>query len=203
LETDVNGGNFTVLDPQMVNTSHLHSAEANLWWHMGDRLRLLAGFRWVGLDDHYDVNSTGAIFPVPVTLSNNAFNNLFGAQIGGDVTLLELGLLTVNLAGKAGGYGNSSGQNSREVDTGFVDRQVSATLQHGHAAFVGELALTGTFEVVESRLYFRGGYQALWIDGVLLAPDQIAVNNFAAGTAGLRYNTLFAHGAYLGMELRF
>jgi hypothetical protein len=51
-------------------------------------------------------------------------------------------------------------------------------------AFVGELALTGSY-VINDRWSARAGYQVLWVDGVALAPDQIAVSNVATGASTL------------------
>jgi hypothetical protein len=168
---------------------------------VGERVRLLTGFRWLELNDRYEVNSIGTRVAVPVTLSNLAFNSLYGVQIGGDINLIEWGRLTVNWGGKVGGYGNASSQRSRQVDTGFVDQSLAS--QGPHTAFVGEMNALATVEVVFSQLYFRAGYQILYLDGVLLAPDQIAVNDFNRGTAGLRYGSVFSHGAHAGFELRF
>ena len=61
----------------------------------------------------------------------------------------------------------------------------------------------GTVEVIMDRLFLRGGYQLLWLDGVLLAPDQIGGNDFRNFTAGLRPDTVLYHGAYATIELSF
>jgi hypothetical protein len=201
LQTDTNGGNFTVLNPQLKDDSLLNSAELNVRWRIGERFRLLTGFRWVELEDRYRVDSVGAQTGRLVTLRNSALNELYGFQLGGDATVFDWGFVTVDFGAKLGVYTNNSSQNSREVDTGFVDRSLAA--QGGHTAFSAEMHLGGTLEVIMDRLYLRGGYQMLWLDGVLSAPDQIGANNFTSGTAGLRYDTVFYHGAYASLELAF
>ncbi len=75
-----------------------------------------------------------------------------------------------------------------------------------HAAFVGSLALTGKYAIT-ANLSARAGYQLLWIDGVALAPDQIAVSNpdivpahsyATVSTSG----SPFYHGAFVGLEFQ-
>jgi len=201
LQTDRNGGTFTVLNPQLQDNSLLNSCEANFRWHLNERLRLLTGFRWIELQDRYAVDSIGAEFLVPVTLRNNTLNELYGFQLGSDAALFDWGFVTLDFGAKLGVYNNSASQNSHEVDTGFVDRSVAA--QGQHTAFSAELNVGGTVEVIMDRLFLRAGYQLLWLDGVLLAPDQIGVNNFRNFTAGLRPDTVLYHGAYAAVELSF
>ena len=64
-------------------------------------------------------------------------------------------------------------------------------------AFVGELGLTGAY-AINDRWTVRGGYQAIWVDGVALAPDQIAASNVATGAATLDTS---GHPIYHGFTL--
>jgi len=206
MEADDTGSDASVRsvkNPQIENTSQLRSGEGNFGWHVGEQIRLLGGFRWIEFRDHYGVNSLGGIIipPVPVTLNNDALNDLYGGQIGADLTLLDWERIVISAGGKAGVYGNACRQTSRLVDTGFIDQEIGT--HSAHPAFVGEINVLGTVEVYMDRLFLRAGYQALWIDGVLLAPEQINVNNFATSMAGLRFDTLFIHGLHAGLELRY
>jgi hypothetical protein len=134
-------------------------------------------------------------------LENLAFNSLYGAQIGGDIKVIDWGRLNVSWGTKVGGYGNNASQRSHQVDTGFTDQTVAS---HGpRTSFSCEMEAMATVELIFSRLYFRAGYELLYLDGILLAPDQIAVNDFSRNTAGLRWGSILSNNAYAGFELRF
>jgi hypothetical protein len=203
LVTDANGANFTIRDATLLNTSEINSIEGNVWLHMSERVRWMVGFRFIEFDDHYSVDAAGGRVPdTVVTLRNNAYNNIIGGQFGGDIRAGQWGWLTADIGMKLGAYSNNATQNSREVDTA-QPLDMSLRTKGTHLTWTAELNATLSWEVIMDRLFLRGGYQMLWIDGLLLAPEQIGVNDFTAGTAGMRFDTAFLHGAFAGAELRF
>jgi hypothetical protein len=192
-------------------TSQLQSAEANLRRQYTPWLQLLAGFRWVELDDvlSESVTVTAGRFQGTQSIQRlNAFNRLFGAQIGADAQVWQRGRLAVDAIGKAGIYGNTT--NSYRTSTfispifGTNTTGLARTAEAGKTAFVGEIGLTGRYMLTE-RLWLRSTYELLWIDGVATASDQVP--NLLSGAspvpgAKTSSNTVFYNGAFIGVEYR-
>ena len=200
--TDVNGANFIVTDAQARYTSAFYVGEINLRREWFDGLTLLAGFRMGELDEFYGSYGLGARSPVPVSLDVNTFNHLYGFQLGADWEFYNMGgPLRLNALCKAGIYANAATQSIRQIDTGSTDETLSAT--RDQAAFIGEAGLAATYQVTR-RLAFRASYQAVWLEGVALAPEQISATNFTAGTATVdTHGGIFYYGGGLGLEYRF
>jgi hypothetical protein len=178
-------------------TTNLYNAEANGRFDLSSRATLLAGFRWLQLND----NLQGTLPPAdltaptwkttcqtsPCTLpdtlktpggpagnyppfwNTTTTNNLYGVQIGADVKMLELGRFSLGGLIKAGIFDNNAGQ-STGVSMQKVVYPSQATTNH--AAFVGEAGLQLKYQV-NTGLALKAGYKALWLDGVALAPGQI------------------------------
>ena len=96
-------------------------------------------------------------------------NNLYGVQIGADVKMLEFGRLSVDGLIKAGLFDNYVEQ-STGVSLQKVVNQSQATTNH--AAFASEASLQLKYQLTKG-LALKVGYEALWLDGVALAPGQI------------------------------
>ena len=66
---------------------------------------------------------------------------------------------------------------------------------------MAELGLRAVLNLTNS-LAVTGGYQALWLDGLALAPEQVPVTSvIAPGTAGLNTNgDLLFHGFTAGIQ---
>jgi hypothetical protein len=176
-------------------SSELQNVEINGVRWLSDRLTLLGGFRYAELDEHFAIGLADA--PIPFRYHTRTRNRLWGGQLGADLVLWDRGgSLTVAAAGKAGIYGNAAAHDSR-YSTG-----VFAPEARGHTAstaFIGELGVTGRCHLTE-HLSVHGGYRLLWIDGVALAADQLAVSNFLAGTGIDASGDAFYHGALVGLE---
>ena len=78
-----------------------------------------------------------------------------------------------------------------------------------HAAFVGETGLQCKYQVTE-RLLLRAGYEAIWLQGVALAPGQIqetcttSLMPVTVQALGINCNSgVFYHGATAGLEYSF
>ena len=57
---------------------------------------------------------------------------------------------------------------------------------------------------VTRGLVLRAGYEAIWLQGVALAPGQIDETNVISGAAGINANSgVFYHGATAGLEYTF
>ena len=200
--TDITGGFLEVADATARYTSALYSGELNARHPCTDWLTLLAGFRMVELDEHYQAVATGVKTPVPVTLNVNAYNHLYGFQLGADAEVYNMGgPVRINALCKAGIYDNFARQNIRRVETGFTDESLSA--RRDQATFLGEAAVVATYALTK-RLAFRASYGAMWLVDVALAPEQLSATNFATSTATVdTAGGVFYHGGGLGFDYRF
>ena len=221
------------------DSTNLYSAEANGRLDLSPRVTVLGGLRWLQLNDELVGWLTPAdraqpqwkgpcLFPVPATsgcaLSNvpnptggsaviyppfwtaSTRNNLYGAQIGVDAKLLEIGRFSIDGLIKAGVFDNSAEQKTVvSMSKILYSTQAAAN----RAAFVGEAELQAKYQLTKA-LAFKVGYEALWLDGVALAPGQIqetyttAPPTVTARALGVNCgsNVLF-QGATAGLEYSF
>jgi hypothetical protein len=186
-----------------IYTSRLQSVELNACRSLNDWLTVLAGIRYLNLDDRILVyefapGDFDGIFQLA------GFNDLLGFQIGADAHLLQQGPFSVNMFLKAGIYDDLA-RNAFAYDSiALADHYVNGASAN-NLAFCGELGITLTYDLTE-RLSIRGGYQLLWLDGVALASQQPLYGptgpldgQVATGTNG----DLFYNGAFAGLEYRF
>ncbi len=206
LVTDVNGANFAIDDAAARYASALYSGEVNVRHEYTDWLTLLAGFRMVQLNEHYSVAGPGANVPdTQIAFDANAFNHLYGFQLGADVRVIDFGgPLQISALCRAGIYGNVASQNSHQVNTdpdNFTDQTLAAKGQR--AAFLGEAGVVAVYALTR-HVAFRASVDMAWLEGVALAPEQIGANDFTAGTTSVITNGgVFYYGGGLGIECRF
>lgn len=149
-------------------TTNLFSAEANGRLALNSRVTVLAGFRWLQLND----NLLGWLSPtagLPPFWNTSTVNNLYGAQIGVEGKILEYGRFSLDGLLKIGLFDNNAAQ-STGVSLGKV--VYPSTASGNHAAFVSEAGLRLKYQVA-GGLALKAGYELLWFDGVALAPGQI------------------------------
>ncbi len=155
---------------------------------------LLAGFRYVDLDERLDLVFDGVILNHWMTM-----NDMYGFQLGGEAILYEHCCgLRIEGVGKAGIYGNNAKVGTR-LDV--VEVLVSQNGGMDHVAFLGELGLSVSYPIT-CCWRVRAGYHVMWIDGVLLAANQVPItdpNNMMA-TNMFDYSDVFYHGASVMLE---
>jgi len=207
--------------------TNLHSAEVNGRIDLSHRITMLAGFRWLQLDD----NLQGTLTPVDVTAPTwkktcpgcNLFqitpdgpagnyppfwntgttNNLYGVQIGVDGKILELGRFSLDGLIKIGLFDNNA-----EQSTGVRLQKVvyPSTAATNRVAFASEASLQLKYRLING-LALKAGYEALWLAGVALAPGQIQEtftipsNVLALGVN--RGSSVLFQGATFGLEYSF
>lgn len=190
--------------------SRLYNAEVNVRRNPWRGLTVLAGFRWINLSEELQ----GLLAP-PNTNGAGTFwdtqtkNNLYGFQIGMDAKLLERNRFSIDGVVKAGIFDN-------HVDEATAARmtriQFGESASTDHAAFVGEIGLQAKYQLTQ-RLLLKAGYEAIWLQGVALAPGQIA-ETYCHGSLvpqeeyvqalGVNCNSgAFYHGATAGLEFSF
>ncbi len=212
-------------------TTNLYNLEANGRLDITNRVTLLAGVRWLQLNDDLE----GTLTPAdrsqptwkqnPLYLDSNLFqvgllpldlpagnyppfwntsttNNLFGVQIGVDGKILELGRFSLDGVIKIGLFDNYA-----EQSTGVsLKKQVfPSQATTNHAAFVSEAGLQVKYQLLKG-LALKAGYEVLWLDGVALAPGQIQETLTLANVRALGVNcgsSVLFQGATAGLEYSF
>jgi hypothetical protein len=96
---------------------------------------------------------------------------------------------------KAGVYGNHS-------DLALTINPLNFGDKTSHTAFQGEIGLMAIFQVTDC-LSARLGYQAMWLDGIAIASDQVENVNPRIDTKPYMGGTLLYHGATAGFEYAF
>jgi hypothetical protein len=206
--------------------TNLYNAEANGRLDISSRVTMMAGFRWLQLNDNlqgtlspddltaptwksfpstdiFNITPGGPPGNYPPFWDTHTTNNLYGFQIGVDVKMLELGRFSLDGLIKTGIFDNYA-QQSTGVSLEKVIHPSQA--KSNNAAFVGELGLQLKYQVIKG-LALKAGYRALWLDGVALAPGQIQeTSSIPTNVRSLGVNSgsgVFFQGATAGLELSF
>jgi len=180
-------------------SSQFESMEVNLRRHFNHRLILLIGARYVDIDDRFRARLTA---PPPDTevgiYDTTTDNRLFGLQLGGEAALWDCGRLRIDNIVKAGVYLNDCGAQDTVLDDSATG-VFPASDAEGQVSFLGEVGLYGVYRLTDN-LSIRAGYQVMWIQGVALATDQMAVTDFVAEDGIDVGGGLFYHGGMAGVE---
>jgi len=179
--------------------SDLYSAELSLRDKLSQHITLLAGFRYLSLRDKIVLSGESTVSPNEGTgmMATQTMNNLYGFQIGADAAMPQIiDRLSINGIVKAGLYGNDVDLTQTMMGTGvFSDSFFSAS--RGQASFVGEVALRPTY-TLNGHFSVFGGYDALWLEAVALAPPHLPPTNSIHAS-----RTAFYNGATVGLETKW
>lgn len=186
-----------VADLTATYASHIDSLELNFRQQAYDRLAWLVGFRWVQLNEDlsFDADFSGNRSLV-VTDTNN---HLYGGQIGLDWRIFDRGgPFAIESVFKAGVFGNSANNHfTLAQDIGPAFR---ASDSNGQVAFVGEIGVTGVYQWTD-HIALRGGYQLLWLEGIAVASDQLAVTDVLTESGIDTRGGVFYHGALMSVDV--
>ncbi len=214
-------------------TTNLYSAEANGRLDLSSRVTMLAGVRWLQLNDNLQGTLTPAdrsnptwktppnnytlldLLTLPPVGSGGTYppfwttsttNNLYGVQIGLDGKIWELGRFSISGTIKVGVFDNNAGQSTGVSLEKTVYPASAAT---NHAAFASEANVQVKYQLTKG-LALKAGYEALWLDGDALAPGQIQETYTAFTTPpnvrALGVNcgsSVLFYGATAGLEYSF
>lgn len=180
-----------------LNWRHRHCDSPFTW---------LAGFRWVEWNDSLrlaDSYSSQSGFGDDL-LYSEANNDLYGAQLGVDATLLTLwDSIRFNGVAKAGVYGNSAEATTMvQTDRPLYGPPRNFSGTTSQTGFFGEVGINGAVRLTK-HCFWRAGYNFFWLSGVAVAAQQLAVVNAAADpaegsvTAG---SSVFLQGVNTGIE---
>ena len=145
-----------------LDVTRLDSGEINWRRQQWEHLALLAGFRWAQLTD----NATYKIGPTAAG-DYNYINHFYGGQLGADWSLTNrFNPLQLNVAGKAGIYGNAADGGIYGGDR-RQSRKGNFAGQDTTAAFLGKLDFSASYSLT-SHIAIRSGYQLLWLTNLAL-----------------------------------
>ena len=195
INTNPPASNFGARTFTATYQSQFQSFELNLRHQCSDRISVLAGFRYIDFDERLDLDVDGALNYWMTS------NDLYGFQIGGDAVLYDnCCRLRVEAVCRAGVYGNDANTAVRidVVEVGFVSESAGMD----HVAFFGELGLLASYQL-SPCWSVRGGYQVNWLEGVLVAGNQLPVTTNGAVVQGFDYSGVLYHGASLLAEARW
>lgn len=209
------------------DATSLYSAEANGRLDVGSRVTLLAGARWLQLNDTLEgtltpadrtaptwkqTNPTDDIFQVtagntpagnyPPFWTTGTTNNLYGVQIGVAGKIFELDRFSLDGLIKIGLFDNNA-----EQSTGVSLRKTifPSHATTNQAAFASEAGLQIKYQLING-VALKAGYELLWLDGIALAPGQIRETLTTASVRALGVNsrsTVLFQGATFGLDFSF
>jgi hypothetical protein len=181
--------------------SELHNAEFNVV-HQHGCWSLLAGFRYLNLDERFNINATDNDGDVS-DYTTSTRNNLYGGQLGARTRRRTSCRMWWELETKAGVFGNDADQDFLVQDNNNTVVLFDTSASDSEVSFIGDLNVTGVYAL--SRAWsLRTGYFVMYATSLALAPDQLDFTNDA--NTGTRINTdgdLFLHGFNLGLEARW
>jgi hypothetical protein len=156
-------------------SSTLRSAELNARYISSSWWTLLAGFRYVNLDESLNTLQSSTVPVFSGTWNAQTSNQLFGGQLGLEGLLFNRGCLTIDAYAKAGIYGTDvnsfAAANSLLGGRPLPPFPISFSAQQGQVSFLGDGGLHATFHL-NRWAAIEGGYQLMWLTGVALVSDQ-------------------------------
>lgn len=176
----------------------------------------LAGFRYFSFDEslRYATFTQNATYPPEFYYDNCVYNDLYGFQVGARSERCLNSRLGYQFGTKVGIYGNhieacqsihNGYQAFAEISSGpYAARDYAFESSKNDFSMMGELSLGLTYQL-SCNWRAIGGYRALGVSGVALAPDQIPYNfTDAQDIARIKSNgSLILHGSYFGLERCF
>ena len=184
--------------------TRLYNAEINVRWDLCSRLTMLAGLRWVNLweDLRATIEPSNRTSPFWDT---KTCNNLYGLQLGEDWKMLNRGPFSMDGLVKAAIFDNVADETTGVSIYRTVYGESASSNQ---AAFLGEIDLQCKYQVSQ-RLLLKLGYEAMWLQGVALAPGQIPetishITPVSVQALGVDSRSgVFFQGATAGLEYSF
>jgi hypothetical protein len=181
--------------------SRLNNAEFNVLRNTGSSsLSWLYGFRYLGLNEHFDISSTGAIGTGRYDISTR--NNMFGIQ-GGARWMFNYKCFALESTVKCGVLENAT-QQTQNVNDPAYPITVRDTLAKGaNVSFLSELNVNAIYRLSE-KWAIRTGYTLIWVDGLALAPNQLDTTFTAVSGTTLNHGgNIFLSAINLGVELHW
>ena len=172
--------------------SELQSLAINGRRVCSDRLALIAGFRYMQIDEQLGISANGTAGTPNAMGTIDTKNNLYAVQVGADATIIRHGRFALDGLFRVGVANNDNSAVCR-ISTKTVTFPGSDS-----ASFIGEGIFRGKY-CFGDHLSAYGGYQLLWLTNLALAPGQLAGSG---GASVVDDDSVFYHGANFGIEFR-
>lgn len=166
----------------------LKGGEFSLRYAFHESVAVSGGLRFARLSESFDLLSSFA----PVTgFYSDTKNDLFGFQLGTDMVLVQNRFGRIDAAIKGGVYNN-------DIEVYAKALNFDQTLETNRTAFLGEANVAWVIPAWPFDI--RLGYQAIWLSGVALAPDQNDSLNIFTGAGSVDVGDPVYHGGIIGFE---
>ena len=182
------------LDPDLYYSSQLNSLEINCRHRTSEWVTLIAGFRWIEMDETYDWISNGQFGDFGRVHTDN---DLYGFQVGSEVDIWSYCRFDVEGYTKVGIYANESNLTYKAQVAG---PDLARTAEGNRTSFVGESALTGTFNFKEN-LSLRMGYQGTFLNGIAAATDQMSTTDSSTSAVNDEGSAAY-HGPFIRLTFQ-
>ena len=172
--------------------------EGNVSWQLHPHLAVLAGVRYMSLDDDLGMNFNFGINTSNIGIESR--NTLWGGQFGaqGQVPVLTPDLL-VGATVKAA-YLHNSARNKSNLTQQFGPTFFAGD-RDGQNTWAFELGADIRYNIF-SMVTVSAGYQGLWIGRIAQVTDQIDGFNLATG-GGVKARSVWFHGPRAAIVIRF
>ena len=191
-------GVFAAADDVEVNyASELHSIEFNVLKFKNDCLTWVTGVRYIDVEEDFFLEAESG--PNEGTINITGDNRLLGLQAGADYVHGCNGWC-YTAYGRAGLFVNFAERDITIRDPAFMANNDEGEAHDTELAFVGQLGV-GITRHLGCGLKLRGGYEVMWIDGLVLAAEQLGTGGagFMLPAIDPNGDTLF-DGGYVGLE---
>jgi len=180
-------GGFLAETFESTYSSRWYDGEIDWKYSVWHNINVFLGFRWFQLHERLNGSWT-EVGGLDGAFDSRVNNQMYGFQMGVDGTVLNFGWLQIGAFGNAGIYGNHvRAQFASSLGTGDYD------IDDDRAAFLSSAGVTLNMPIT-AHLSAFGGYQAMFLDGIALAP-----NTMAAGA--LTTDHAIYHGGFAGARL--
>ena len=180
----------------------------SVWGDHCGTFEWFVGFRYLNFRERLNIyaerDEVGGVETGVYNISTS--NNLYGPQFGARVRRWR-DKWGWEAAAKAGIVANDAQQEQYILE--FPDEPAPFPLRpltsdaKARVAFVGELNLTGIYRL-NDVWNLRGGYNAMWVSGVALAPDQLDFGSEVPASIQISSSgNVFLHGVSCGIEARW
>lgn len=187
--------------------SNFHTWELNYWDHFTPRrcdyfsISGIIGLRYIFLGEQFDLAFTRD--PNTSNYDAKTRNRLLGGQLGLNLQINPTCVWSWDFTLKGGILDNHASQNTSLRD--FNNTVPICCFRKGkdHLAYLGAGSAALSAQL-HNHLIVRGGYEALYISGVALAPDQLnkQITVHCCKKINVKGNALL-HGAFIGVAISF
>jgi hypothetical protein len=175
--------------------SNLDSLEFTVRTRQWRRIAPLVGIRFIQVDEEF--NSL-----TDVDLPSGSFsatdNELYGLQFGFQGLIYEHHWWRLETTLKAGPYYNDIDVEATITPSGGAAE--SRMIHHNALSFAGD-ARIGLVCQLGPRMNFRIGYQAFWLEGIALGPNQNNDVSFTTNINAIDLSGVLYQGGHLGFDM--